>query len=149
MTTHSQPDDNYLLALGKVVYAVASLEGLLLFDLPRSPSSIDVGKLAGLTTGQLGEVLTAEAQSLPDSDWTEYLQVGGNALTDITAGRNGIFHSRPATNTSENDVQQLYRWNPGRQEYYFVTLEVLEAMYKRVTDHRQQLGQLRPSFDSD
>jgi hypothetical protein len=51
------PEDDHLLLLGKVVYSVASLEGLLVFDLPRMQPPVDglsPADLAGKTTTAIG-----------------------------------------------------------------------------------------------
>jgi hypothetical protein len=64
------PDDSYLLLLGKVVYSIASLEGLLVFDLPRMPDTVDgltPDALAGKTTTGIGKLLQNRAPGYPTS----------------------------------------------------------------------------------
>ena len=55
------PEDEYLLLIGQVAYMVASLEGLVVFDLPgmssHLPDSISAGFLAGKSTGKIAEIL--------------------------------------------------------------------------------------------
>lgn len=94
------PEDEYLLQLGRVVYSVASVEGLLLFDLPRMPLEIEglsPDALAGKTTTAIGKRLLELAPTIPDQPWRRYLSRGGKALEDLGPKRNSVLHARPAT----------------------------------------------------
>ena len=86
--TH-RPEHDYLVNLGAVAYLVVSVEGLLVFDLPRFPGPIpelSPNKLVGDTTRVIGEKLIRfSAQCRPDV--AEYLRTDGEALLEIASKR--------------------------------------------------------------
>lgn len=140
------PDDSYLLLLGKVVYSIASLEGLLVFDLPRMPDTVDgltPDALAGKTTTGIGKLLQNRAPGVSDELWRSYLACGGEALTDLGPKRNAELHLRPAT---VDGNQRLYRWRLEPPETLPTTTEHLELLLGEIEEHRQALMRLRPPF---
>src|SRR5262245_24294611 len=94
------PEDAYLTRLGRIVYLVSSIEGLLLFDLSRLAGSVPpellVSRLASMTTRQIGDELTKYAAHCSD-DVAPYVKKGGEALTEIAPPRNDVLHARAAT----------------------------------------------------
>ena len=98
--------------VGLVAYLVTSVEGLLLFDLPRLewalPPQLNVESLAGNTTTKLGHELLAHASQCIDPTVAAYLEAGGIALSEIGSQRNAVLHARPATD--KEGRTRLYRW---------------------------------------
>lgn len=90
------PEDEYLKKVGIVAYLVTSVEGVLLFDLPRLawalPPQFNVESLAGKTTTKLGEKLVAHAPQCTDTTVAAYLKAGGTALLEIGLQRNAVLH---------------------------------------------------------
>lgn len=108
-------EDEYLRKLGLVAYLVSSLEGLLLFDLPRFghqlPQELSTAALAGLTTYKMGERFVTHAPRSADEKITAYFAAGGRALIEIAPRRNAMLHSRPATDPEGRT--RLYRRHLG------------------------------------
>ena len=137
------PEDEYLLQLGMVVYSVASIEGLLIFDLPRMPATIEghtPKHLAGKTTTAIGKRLLTLAPSIGDRKWREYVVRGGEALVDLGPKRNSILHSRPATVDGE---QRLHRWRLEPTEIMCISPTHLVGLLNEIETHRQALNLLR------
>lgn len=140
------PEDDYLLQLGKVVYSVASIEGLLIFDLPRMPAMIEgltPKHLAGKTTTVIGKRLLTLAPSIEDGDWREYVERGGEALVDLGPKRNSVLHSRPATVGGE---QRLHRWRLEPTEVMSISAPHLDQLLDEIETHRRALNLLRPGL---
>lgn len=143
------PPDDYLTLLGRVVYSVASIEGLLLFDLPRMPNppvGATPAALAGKTTTGLGRALVDVSSQVADPGWSAYLSAGAAALMDIGPVRNAVLHARPAT---VDGAQQLHRWRLGSNaEIFTVTSDRLCDVLEKIELHRKTLNCLRPSLRS-
>lgn len=141
------PEDDYLKLLGQVVYSVASIEGLLIFDLPRMPNPVPGATpldLAGKTTAMVGTALVGFVPQIVDEQWATYLAAGGNALVDIAPLRNAVLHARPAT---VDGMQQLHRWRIGaKTEVFTVTREHLCDVLDAIEQHRKRIKLLRPPF---
>lgn len=138
------PEDDYLRKIGLVAYMVTSVEGLLLFDLPRLaeavPPQLRVENLAGLTTTRLGERFLAHASQCTDSAVAAYVAAGGKALVEIRPQRNAMLHARPATD--EAGRTRLYRWLA--PDAYFIDDEWLDRLTRRIDDLKGELNALRP-----
>lgn len=140
------PEDDYLMQLGKVVYAIASIEGLLIFDLPRLDNStveLSVGALAGKTTTQIGRRLVDLAPSIGEHGWRAYLTRGGEALLDLGQKRNAVLHARPATIEGH---QRLHRWRINPTEIMPISSDYLSELLNEIDAHRQALNRLRRSL---
>lgn len=141
----SLPDDEYLLLIGQFAYMVTSLEGLLLFDLPRLepflPGQPDLRDLASVSVFEIGERLVSLSKKVRDEAVKEYLRTGGEYLIEIAPIRNQVLHARPATIDGE---QMLYRWNPKKGEVLNVPKSWLEAQIDRVDKMNVQLNGIRP-----
>lgn len=132
--------------LGKVVYSVASLEGLLMFDLPRMTEPIaglSPRDLAGDTTANIGRRLIALSSSVKDPDWRAYVERGGHALEAIGPRRNAVLHARPATIEGR---QRLHRWRMRPAEVFSISKEHLIDLLEEIDAHRSELNQLRAAL---
>lgn len=140
------PEDEYLLQVGRVVYSVASIEGLLISDLPRMPLQVEglsPRALASETTTTIGRCLVKLAPTIPDRPWQDYLLRGGVALKDLGPKRNSVLHARPATVDGE---QRLHRWRLEPTEIMSISLAHLEQMLDEIEAHRRDLNRLRPAL---
>lgn len=150
MRTHL-PEDQYLQKLGLVVYLVAVVEGLLMFDLPRFqhllPAEFNVVKLSGMTVGGMGEFIKAHGAKSTDPKVAAYLVAGGEALIEIAPLRNAMLHSRPATDGDNGNVTRLLRWRVDKaasSEVQMISDEWLDRLARRVDDIHVELNELRP-----
>lgn len=138
------PEDDYLLDLGKVVYSIASIEGMLLFDLPRMTErfvGLTPSALAGETTTTIGKRLRHVALTIPNPAWSSYLARGAEALEDLGPKRNAVLHARPATIDGE---QRLHRWRLDPVEVMPISKAHLVNLLDEIEAHRRELNQLRP-----
>lgn len=127
-----------------MVYSVASIEGLLIFDLPRMPTTIDgltPKALAGKTTTTIGKRLIDLSPSASDRTWQDYLFRGGQALEDLGPKRNAVLHARPATIDGQ---QRLHRWRLDPTEVMSISTAHLDGILDDIEDHRRDLNRLRP-----
>lgn len=130
--------------VGMVVYSVASLEGMLIFDLPRMPTVLPVispETLAGRTTTTIGKQLVSLAGSVAEESWRRYLGRGGEALLDVGPRRNAVLHARPAT---IEGCQRLHRWRLHPTEVVSISSEYLNELLETIDVHRRELNALRP-----
>lgn len=137
------PEDQYLLALGQLSYAVGYLEWSILGDLssmPGLPEGISVSDLAGLSTGAIGRRLTTAGDRTADPKLKEWLITAGDALREVAARRNSILHARPATVGGQ---QRLYRWDIGRRETFEISEAFLREALEEVDRRVIQMGSLR------
>lgn len=143
------PEDEYLRKVGVVAYLVASVEGLLLFDLPRLarvlPPQLNVESLAGKTTSQLGQKLLAHAPQCTDPAVAAYLKAGGTALLEIGLQRNAVLHARPATDGAGRT--RLFRWR--LPDAYFIDDDWLDQLCTRIDNLQVELNALRPAIPFD
>jgi hypothetical protein len=140
------PEDDYLMQLGKVVYAIASIEGLLILDLPRMENSVaglSVEELAGKTTTEIGKRLVDLAPSIGEQGWRAYLTRGGEALLDLGPKRNSVLHARPATIEGH---RRLHRWRINPTEIMPISSDYLSELLNEIDTHHQALNRLRPSL---
>ncbi len=140
------PEDEYLAKVGLVAYLVTSVEGLLLFDLPRLewalPPQLNVESLAGNTTTKLGHELLAHASQCTDPTVAAYLEAGGIALSEIGPQRNAVLHARPATD--KEGRTRLYRWR--LPDAHFIDDDWLDRLARRIDDLLVKLSDLRPQL---
>jgi|GEM_PF-1847085 hypothetical protein len=124
-----------------------SVEGLLLFDLPRLawalPPQLNVETLAGKTTTKLGQELLAHAPQCTDPT-VSALKAGGTALLEIGLQRNAVLHARPATDGDGRT--RLYRWRV--PDAYFIDDDWLDRLARRIDDLQVELNALRPPITS-
>jgi hypothetical protein len=142
----ASPGDDYLGAIGELAFAVSSLEGMLIFDVPRLapalPPSLTVVSLAGGTTRGIGQRFLDAALTVSDSGVRLYCEVGGQALRDVGSIRNDVLHARPAT-TVDGD-QRLYRWVSDKA--FFLEKSWLERAIDDVAALSDSANAARPSF---
>lgn len=138
------PEDEYLRRIGLVVYMVASVEGLLLFDLSRLadtlPPQLTAESLAGSTTARIGQALLAHAPLCSDPAVVSYLTAGGHALLEIGSNRNAVMHARPATDLDGRT--RLYRWR--LPEAHVIEDAWLDQLARRIDQLQVELNSLRP-----
>ncbi len=138
------PEDDYLLKLGKVIYSIASIEGLLIFDLSSLPEQVEgltPQDLARHTTTTIGRRLIRGATSVVDPAWRTYLDRGGRALLALGPNRNAVLHARPATIEGR---QRLHRWRLDPPEVLPISSTHLEEMLEEIESHRRAVSGLRP-----
>jgi len=130
------PEDDYLLLLGRLVYAVGYLEWSVLGELP----SAQIERLAGQTTGALGSSLAGRPtlRKVADSALREWIRKGGKELQEVAPKRDMVLHARPATDPDER--QRLYRWHPRREESEWITDELLNQILADICDRLRRLG---------
>jgi hypothetical protein len=124
--------------------AVTYLEGLVLYDLPRLdgylPPAVTLERLAGRTTGQIGRLITGQAQRAIHPAVAVWSAVAGRLLSRAAEIRNPVLHARPAT---VDNQQQLFRWLPDVQ--FPVTAERLLHGVVEIEDMVRELsGQRLP-----
>ncbi|WYB31441.1 hypothetical protein V6574_19280 [Streptomyces sp. SM1P] len=135
-------EDSYLIRIGRLSYLVAYLEWKVLGDLPHIPGlprELDVRKLAGMTTGRLGQTLQSKKilQQVADSDTQDWLRRSGELLENTARDRNAVLHARPAT---VDGRQMLYRWHPEGNQVFAVDEAWLEAAEQRIRDAIRELS---------
>lgn len=111
------PDDDYLVRLGKLVYAVGYLEWLSLGDLPGLkglPRSLSLAALEGLTTRDIAKRLmdSDELAKVRASAVRDWLREAGQHLLEVGDKRNNVLHARPASHLVEDP--RLNRRDPTR-----------------------------------
>ena len=133
------PEDEYVIAIGKLAYAVSYLEWAILGDLPHIsglPPQIGIEALTGKTTGGIADVIGSRAVLAQVSDPViqNWLSEASTHLKAVSQARNGILHARPAT---INGRQRLNRWDPSRGETFAVEIDringLLEDIYARLS----------------
>jgi hypothetical protein len=139
------PEDEYVLAIGKLAYAVSYLEWGVLGDLPHIsglPQELSLERLAGLSTGQIAKRLKEPAvlAKVIDVRLREWLSLAGDILAAASSVRNSILHARPATIGGH---QRLYRWDPVRGETFAIeatfladALGTVERGMRELSAHR-------------
>jgi hypothetical protein len=146
-STFASPGDEYLVRIGELVYRISSLEGQLIWDIPRLsralPDSFGTGELLTSTTRGIGQRLLDVAPKATDERVRDYLKFGGFALRTAGELRNHILHARPATDEDNN--QRLHR-NTG-SKWFWIDDEYLDFALDQIADLVTQVNQERPSFD--
>ena len=105
-------DEGYVAELGHFIYVVSYLESCVLGDLPHLqglPSELDVSRLAGKTTGDIGRRIGAHLAKVGDPAIRLWLDAAARNLKEVADIRNHVLHARPAT---VDERQVLYRWRP-------------------------------------
>lgn len=116
------PDDDYLIQIGRAVYAVTYMESMVINDLQRidglSPGLAD--ELSERTTGQIARRLEHEAEALPAGKGQDFLRLASAHLKAMAAKRNSLMHARPIT-ADDSGTQRLHRGIRGltRQPEWF------------------------------
>lgn len=150
------PEPEYLQKVGLVVYLVAFVEGLLIWDLPRLahliPPELEIMKVSGMSTAQLGKYFIAHAPRCTDERVMAYFDAGGRVLVEIAPSRNGILHARPGQD-GDDPVQRLrlIRWRVAEDdpssEAYVVDDDRLDTLIVRIDEIVGQLTELRIPFE--
>jgi hypothetical protein len=146
-STFATPGDDYLVRIGELVYRISSLEGQLIWDIPRLskalPDSFGTGELLTSTTRGIGQQLLDVAPKVTDASVQEYLKFGGFALRTAGELRNHILHARPATDG--HNKQRLHR-NTG-SKWFWIDDEYLDFALDEITSLVARLDEKRPTFD--
>lgn len=140
------PADEYIKALGIVVWKIASLEWLVIEVIQRLDPQADILKLAPMTIKGLGEQLASKSKkslALSSEQQAELNEI----VTDfgqLPEIRNDILHARPAT--LPDGTSALYRWAFIKNDprIYATTLEVLNDVSEDVEDIHSRLIACRP-----
>jgi hypothetical protein len=152
------PEVEYVHKVGQVVFLVAYVEGMLIHDLPRfqiqksAPPELDLLKVTGMTTRNLGEYIAAHAPKCTDPVVAAYLLAGGRALVEIAPQRNGMLHARPAEDGDDpNHPLRLLRWRvegarPEDSEVFMISHDWLDRLIERIDDIVGELSEIRPPF---
>jgi hypothetical protein len=134
--------------LGELVYQISTLEGLLIWDIPRLskalPDSFGTRGLLKATTRSIGQQLIDVSSKATDDVVREYLRFGGSVLLSAGESRNHILHARPATD--ENNIQRLHR-NTG-DKWFWIDDTYLDFALDQVATDMDRLNEKRPSFDN-
>ena len=145
-STFASPGPDYLSAIGELAFAVSTLEGLLIFDVPRLaralPVTFTAASLAGATTTGIGQRFIDVAGKVTDPGVQRYCAVGGQALREVGTIRNDVLHARPAT--SPDGGQRLYRWIGDAA--FFLEDSWMERAIGDVTALAWSVAAVRPSF---
>jgi hypothetical protein len=152
------PEVEYVHKVGQVVFLVAYVEGMLIHDLPRfqiqksAPPELDLLKVTGMTTRNLGEYIAAHAPKCTDPVVAAYLLAGGRALVEIAPQRNGMLHAQPAEDGDDpNHPLRLLRWRvegarPEDSEVFMISHDWLDRLTERIDDIVGELSEIRPPF---
>lgn len=139
------PEDDYLLALARLCYAISYLEWAILGDLPRIPglpSTLGLRRLVGLTTEKIGQRLGARRTlaQVQDPRLRSWLEAAGNHLLAVSATRNAVLHARPATIEGR---QRLNRWHPLGGEVFPITESFLAGALADIDNRLRDLSARR------
>jgi hypothetical protein len=119
-------DEAYIAKLGHFIYVVSYLEWCVLGDLTHLqglPSELDVSRLAGKTTGDIGRTIGSHLAKAGDPDLRLWLDAAARNLTEVADLRNHVLHARPAT---VDERQVLYRWRPPHDAFPITDLWLSE-----------------------
>jgi hypothetical protein len=146
MSLVAYPEDEYVGALGRLVYSVSYLEWLVLGDLmqiPDLPVELEIAKLVGGTTGGIARALAKleTIAQINDARVQEWLRRAATHLADVSVLRNSILHARPATIDAK---QRLNRWDPARGETFPIELDRIEAVITMIESCIRDLNSVRP-----
>lgn len=146
-TRVASPGDPYLNRIGELAYVVTSLEGLLIFDIPRLAATLPVGaldiaELQALPAGSIAGRFTAAAPAATDPRTRTYFEVGGASLGRAARIRNDVLHARPATIGGE---QRLYRVRKDGVAFN-VDDEWLDQALGQLQAELDAVNAVRPSF---
>ena len=151
-------DDAYLRKLGLVVFNVAAIEGMLIYDLVRFrsvvPPELDFMtptgmKITAMTTRGVGDYLVAHAPKCTNASVGTYLGTGGSRLIEIAPSRNAMLHSRPGIDaTDPREPLRLLRMvpKPDIDDPSVIHDNWLDAFIRRLGEAYTELERLRPSF---
>jgi hypothetical protein len=139
------PGVKYLVALGRVAYAVAYLEWAVLGDLaliPGLPPELQLDALEGLTSHSIGRKLTDPKllDLVSDPRVREWLEAGGRHLTAVATKRNSVLHARPAT---VDGRQRLTRLDRRREEIFTITDELLDELLRDIAQRVRDIDNSR------
>jgi hypothetical protein len=151
-------EDEYLKRLGLVVFNVAAIEGMLIYDLVRfgtvvppelnftTPTGMQI---TAMTTRGVGDYLVAHAFKCTNSRVATYLETGGRRLIEIAPSRNAMLHSRPGIDATDmRQPLRLIRFAPSADidQPAVIGDDWLDALAQRLGEIYVELEGLRPSF---
>ncbi|MCV7303042.1 hypothetical protein H7J93_25795 [Mycobacterium barrassiae] len=151
-------EDAYLRKLGLVVFNVAAIEGMLIYDLvrfrPVVPPELDFMTSTGMqitamTTRGVGDYLVAHAAKCTNARVSTYLGTGGARLIEIAPSRNAMLHSRPGIDgTDPSQPLRLLRMvpKPDFDDPGVINDDWLDALVRRLGEIYTELERLRPPF---
>lgn len=141
-----------------VVFNVATIEGMLIYDLVRFrhvvPPELDFMtptgmQITAMTTRGVGEYLVAHAQNGSNARVASYLGTGGERLIEIAPSRNAVLHSRPGIDaTDPAEPLRLLRMvpKPDIDAPSVISDGWLDTFNQRLIEVYRELERLRPSF---
>jgi hypothetical protein len=141
-----------------VVFNVAAIEGMLIFDLvrfrPVVPPQLDFMtptgmQITAMTTRGVGEYLVAHAPRCTNARVETYLGTGGARLIEIAPSRNAMLHSRPGIDaTDPREPLRLLRMvpKPDIDDPGVIHDDWLDAFIRRLVEVYTELERLRPPF---
>ncbi|PZO60201.1 MAG: hypothetical protein DI639_05350 [Leifsonia xyli] len=146
-TRVASPGDPYLNRVGELAYAVTSLEGTLIFDIPRLASTIpagtlDVAALQGESAGTIARLFREAAIVVTDERTRKYFAQGGRSLNEVATLRNDVLHARPATVSGK---QRLHRTRKSGASFP-IDDAWLDAALDAVQVELDAVNAVRPSF---
>lgn len=143
------PEDEYLLKIAKVTYAIQYLEWSMLGDLfsdtlnQRYPSYQLAEKAKAMTrdtSGQICSKLDDLAQATAgDAELSKWLTEGAAALRAVYCRRNRAIHARPCT--TPEGKQRLYRWIP--EEQLLIDEKFLDELLLEISDNTCNISKAR------
>lgn len=151
-------EEAYLRKLGLVVFNVAAIEGMLIYDLVRfrrvvppelnfmTPTGMQI---TAMTTRGVGDYLVAHAPKCTNAKVETYLGIGGARLIEIAPLRNAMLHSQPGIDaTDPREPLRLLRMvpKPDIDEPSVITDDWLDAFIQRLGEMFTELECLRPPF---
>ncbi len=152
-------EDAYLRKLGLVVFDVAAIEGMLIYDLvrfrPVVPPELDFMtptgmQITAMTTRGVGDYLVAHAPKCTNAKVATYLATGGARLIEVAPSRNAMLHSRPGiVATDPRQPLRLLRFvpKPDIDDPSVIDDDWLDAIARRLGEVYTELEGLRPRFE--
>lgn len=143
-TRTSLPEADYLTRIGQIAYEVSSIEWCVLGDLATLekaiPASLNVGALAGKTTGAIAKSLRDAVPAISLVAVRDYIDAAATALDDVSGRRNDVLHARPA---AVDGRQRLYRWRLSPGDQFPISVEWLDEQIAAVVAAGDAMYNLR------
>jgi hypothetical protein len=140
------PDDAYLLALGRAIWAVNRLEWVVIEVTGRLDQSHDFGAIADETTGGVSFKFKAAVAGagLTDGALASELSELADQFAKLATERNDVAHARPQK--TDDGRERLYRWSVRHDVGRFIEDADLHELETRAYDIRRRLSPLRPKL---
>lgn len=140
------PGDEYLEGLGRAMYAVATLESYVLFEmLSLCGGLVDAASTSGKTSHELGEMLSSPALLVDISDerTRSWLRAAGAALKELAMRRDPLLHTRPAISDGRRRLHRYHFNGSGRAYLQPIEKTWFERIVHDSEAHRAHLVTLR------